>query len=363
MKKLTATAIIILSLALFVFYTYKITHKSFGSPFTKYSSLSYDETGTSILFEMLKRLNFKVSRLTEETIPQDINPKETIILCLSPSRGFSGESKESYIGFIKNGGKVLLTSSHTNALSKFYDTYIEPLTVLAVNEKDNIIQSEAIHGSHFPFLWDNPKLENKNWINCKWPKALTVYSNGYRDVMVFLEHGQGNIIISSEQHFISNETLINHPPLILLKWLLGTRKRVLVDEYHHWLRDRKGLSFLISKYHLHLLIGYLILLTLLYLWHIIPDFRTPIPLYAGENISDQPTLNGYASLLKKGTAKGELLDICLEEWLKAGKGRVAREVDKGTIERIIERKESSANDIESEIVKTYNEISEIIDES
>ncbi|MFH0925306.1 MAG: DUF4350 domain-containing protein [bacterium] len=388
MNKRISIAIITLLLLFLGFSAYKVLEKRFtkGDIYPLYSSLRHDPIGTSILFQTLTKIGYTVDTLTDEKLSEDINPQDTILFILTPSFDISEDSKKDIVNFIQNGGRVFLTvtDSRTNSLMDHFDTKINYETSMSKKDtKENEDSSlfaipnnkqqatcnkqptSSGKGSLFNFLEDLTIINNHLSLTCDWPNALTVYSNGNDDIILLLKHGKGDIVISSEAFFISNESLSKKPPLLFLKWLLNQKNNVIIDEYHHGLYCQRGISFLLKKYHLYWFMLYLIIIFILYLWHILPGFLPPLPpLIRKDGKQGQSSLKGYAYLLSKTIPKEGLLEICWKQWAKGKlQNRFLQEKNKVGIDNLKGKigldKDDKVNKDE-ELIDKYNEMSGII---
>ena len=353
---------------LFAFSAYKIMAMRYrkGDVYSRYSSLRHDPMGTSIFFQSLKKMGYQVETIREAKLPEDVNPQDTILFYISPSLYISKESREGIIGFILEGGRVFISDKHGNRLMNFFDTHI----VYNENnskedENDNNKQEDdrnAINAGLFDFGNEKLKVFNESTLECKWPKSKPVYKLDGQDIILLLNHGKGDIIISSETYFISNESLVKEPPVRFLTWIMNGRKRVLVDEYHHGISYKKGISFLFKKYNLYWFIGYLILIFLLYLWHVLPYFQTPLPRPQRAKLQVQSSLTGYTQLLTKTIPKNKILSICFEQWIKGSRNRFFIEQNKKEIIYIKEKTELTNMDKDEELISKYNKIYNMIKE-
>jgi hypothetical protein len=368
MKNKLPFIIIGLLILFFAFSAYKVMSMRFvkGDVYPQYSSLRHDPMGTSIFFQSLKKMGYRVETIMEEKLPENVNPQNTILFYLSPSFYISKDAREEIISFILGGGRVFVSDKHNNRLLSFFDTKIVYLendnNEQEYDNNEQEYERNAIPEEIFDFANERLKVFNKSTLKCNWSKSKTVYKLNEQDIILLLNHGKGNIIISSETYFISNESLVKEPPVKFLTWIMNGRKRVLVDEFHHGISYKKGISFLLKKYNLYWFIAYLILIFFLYLWYVLPYFRTPLPRPSRGNYQTQTSLRGYTQLLTKTIPKNKLLDISIDQWIKGSKNRFFMEKNKKEIERIKTKTELTNIDKDEELISKYNEISNIIKE-
>ena len=315
--------------------------------------------GASIFFQSLRKMDYTVKTLLEECLPEVPDPEDTILFILSPSFSFSKEAREGIVGFILHGGRVLLTEKEHNSLMDFFDTRIDPNKTDRENDGDenngDVLKAEP--GEMFDFLDEKLTIMDLSPLICEWPRSQTVYTIKDKDIVLLLTHGKGDMIICSETYFISNESLVKGPPVRFFTWIMDGRKQVLVDEYHHGISSRKGISFLLKKYHLYWFIAYLILIFILYLWHVLPRFRKPIPRSSIETPRIRSSLDGYTHILTKTIPRDQLLDISLEQWIKSSRNRLFVERNKSDIDLLKQHTKSKGMERDEDLLNLYNEIS------
>jgi hypothetical protein len=121
-------------------------------------------------------------------------------------------------------------------------------------------------------------------------------------------------------------------------------------------RENPGIATLIGKYHLGGFIAAVGALACLFIWQSSSPFLPPRPDYEeSEIVTGKDSASGFVSLLRRGIAPGQLMEVCLEQWKKSfshGPGKVS-----GMIERI----ESIAVQGSREPVATYRAISQLIE--
>jgi len=245
MRKKFSLLLIGLLIFLFGFSAYKIMYQRFkkGDVYPRYSSLRHDPMGTSIFFSSLEKMGCQVRILKEDEIPEHIHPRDTIMFILYPAFHFDQEMKNAMISFILDGGRIVLTDDRSNSLMNFFETRIERIRS-DPNGKERETISEAFPDDMFDFSGEKVKVMNQSGLISDWSRSQIVYKGGDQNIILLLNHGKGDIIISSETYFISNESMAKHPPVTFLTWIMDGRKEVIVDEYHHGITFEKGISFL-----------------------------------------------------------------------------------------------------------------------
>jgi hypothetical protein len=78
-----------------------------------------------------------------------------------------------------------------------------------------------------------------------------VKTNGsMRVYMAMRKVGKGELVAVSQEWFLVNETIKNHPNPVLLDYLTGGRPGIWVDETLHGLQQDKGVLWLVQRYRL-----------------------------------------------------------------------------------------------------------------
>ncbi|MGA1796783.1 MAG: DUF4350 domain-containing protein [bacterium] len=375
MRRTISIIILILLVLFFLVSASSIMHRRMekGDVYPRYSSLRHDPMGTSILFDSLRKSGCTIEVLTEDEFPEVLDPRDTILFILFPTFDlFSNRDVDRIVGFILSGGRVLITTDDDNSLMDFFHTGIgihdtrkekgedEGTEEEEENETPRI--REAIPGTGFDFSPDSIPLIREQYLTSGWPRAVTVLGSGEHDVVLLLSHGKGDIIISSEPYLISNESLAKDPPAVFLSWVMGGRTHVLVDEYRHGVLSNRGVSFLLRKYHLYWLIGYLAILFLLGLWYLLPHFRRPLPRESVPDNGTRSSLDGYTQLLTKTIPRKQLLDIAMEQWLKGSTNRFFREKNREAAEGLRGYLPQGDVQKDEEVIAAYNEIAQRLKE-
>lgn len=378
MRRTISIIVVILLILCFLVSASSIMHGRLkkGDVYPRYSSLRHDPMGTSILFDSLRKSGCTVEVLIEDEFPEVKDPHNAILFILFPTFDlFSNRDVDRIVGFILSGGRVLMTTDDDNYLMDFFHTGIGLQNTgndkgkdegteeeEEKEEKEKPRTREAIPGTGFDFSPDSIPLIGEEFLTSGWPRAVTVLGNGEHDVVLLLSHGKGDIIISSESYVISNESLAKNPPAAFLSWVTGGRTHVLVDEYRHGVLSNKGVSFLLRKYHLYWFIGYLTLIFLLGLWHLLPHFHRPVPRESAPDTGTRSSLDGYTQLLTKTIPRRQLLDIAMEQWLKGSTNRFFRERNRKAAEGLREHLPLKDVQKDEEVIAAYNDIAQRLKE-
>lgn len=162
--------------------------------------------------------------------------------------------------------------------------------------------------------------------------AIDIYSYGYlkvnmtawqelcrargKSMMVKAKYGRGTVMVSATSYLISNEGMLKTPPVELVAWLIGNRRRVIFNELVHGQSKVHNIAWLVGKYRLPLLLGNLLLIVALYVWR---SFCSSANIQQEKHKSDDDKISstcGLEKLLRKNISRHRLLAVCLAEWHK-----------------------------------------------
>ena len=145
-----------------------------------------------------------------------------------------------------------------------------------------------------------------------------IYTAENRPVIIARSYGNGNLVLSADSFFMSNEALRSERSPELLAWTVGQNSTIIFDETHLGIRKHPGVVSLIKKYHFHWFIFALAILAILFVWKNTVYFVPP-----SENSHDRPGQDVYAnrdsaqgliSLLRRNIPARQLLQTCTREW-------------------------------------------------
>jgi hypothetical protein len=149
----------------------------------------------------------------------------------------------------------------------------------------------------------------------------TLYQRRRHPVIVERSFGAGSLVLSTDSYFVSNESLRRERHAELLAWLAGGRSEIIFDETHLGVEERPGVAGLMRQYHLQGVLLALALIAALFLWKNSVPLVPPPPGDADEGrgalVEGKQASAGFASLLRRGIAPGDLLFTCFAEWKSA----------------------------------------------
>ncbi len=143
-----------------------------------------------------------------------------------------------------------------------------------------------------------------------------LYSARKQIIMIKGEYGRGTVIVSAASYFISNEAMLKNPPVKLLTWLIGDRRRVIFNELVHGNSNQHNIAWLVGKYRLPVLLFNLLLVMMLFVWR---SFYSSVNFQQEQYKSSKAELSstsGLAKLLRKNISPSNLLSTSLTEWRK-----------------------------------------------
>ena len=142
-----------------------------------------------------------------------------------------------------------------------------------------------------------------------------IYARDGKAVVMERKLGEGEIVLTSDSFFLTNEAMKELRHSQLLAWLCGSHVRVIFDETHLGLAASPGIVALLKKHGLAPFFAALIGLAALAIWRqsvaFVPPFRQEEPEIM---VSDSTYSSGMASLFHRNIPPGELLAACFDEW-------------------------------------------------
>jgi hypothetical protein len=149
-----------------------------------------------------------------------------------------------------------------------------------------------------------------------------VYAVGGHPVVASRSVGQGLLVLVADSFLFSNEGLRESPQSEFISWALGPVKRVLFDETHFGIQQRRGVMALARQYRLHGFFAALGVLALLVIWQrVVPGGLAAVPASAGPAaVSGRAAHSGLEDLLRQHTPPERVLEHCLQAWARSAPG-------------------------------------------
>ena len=151
------------------------------------------------------------------------------------------------------------------------------------------------------------------------PEWTTVYSWDDHAVIIERAWENGSIVLCSDSYFVSNEAVRNDQVPGLLAWLTGPSTHIMFDETHLGIADQPNTMTLIRRYRLHLFLGVLILLGILFVWKnnssLVP--KRDIVIGAAPTTFGRGAASGLVNLLRRSIPQKGVIAACIEEWRRS----------------------------------------------
>lgn len=235
------------------------------------SSLREDPYGTSLLFDSYARAGYRVKRSQDADSLADQDASNTTAFFIG-SYGLgvpgieaanareAGKFLARVEDFLSRGGRAVLISHVGELRSTSQDWEVENDWSHWDRQSGPTWISPDLSamptGSEMMFLnADMPSLKtDSHWTALySGPVESDDKTGGSRRVyMAMRKAGKGELIAVSQEWFLLNETIKNHPNPVLLDFLAAGRSGIWVDETLHGLQQNKGLLWLVQRYRLQL---------------------------------------------------------------------------------------------------------------
>lgn len=181
------------------------------------------------------------------------------------------------------------------------------------------IPVEAARSTQYPgaLIWKSK--EYLLPLNDRWAPLYTL-PDGHVALMQ-RAYGDGSIVVASDSYFVSNEAQRKGPQGEILAFLVGDKSQVIFDEFNKGIDRSPGVVGLMKRYRLHVVMGVVVLLALLYAWRasisLVPrrtqeEEQERALLLEGRDAND-----GLAALLRRAIAPNRLLAACVHEWAQS----------------------------------------------
>ncbi len=126
----------------------------------------------------------------------------------------------------------------------------------------------------------------------------------------------GTIVVCSDSYFMSNESMLSNRRPALLLHLFGQHTRLIFDETHLGISRKPGIANLVRRYHLHGLVGGMVLLAGLFIWR---NSTSLVPIESSavqtHTIEGKDHAAGMINLLRRNIGGSRLFEVCLNTWL------------------------------------------------
>jgi hypothetical protein len=248
------------------------------------SSLREDPYGTSLLFDSYARAGYQVKRSQDEDSLSDQNAGRTTAFFIGgyPDNDWENGGKprkaDKFSGrledFLARGGRIVLIQPAWKLKSESQGWEVENKwneapknsgpTWISPTLRDMPAGSEMMYlGADAPWLKTD---EHWSTLYAGPTKADSKPDTPGNVYMAMRRVGNGELIAASQEWFLLNETIKQHPNPALLDFLTGGRPVIWVDETLHGLHQNQGVLWLVQRYRLQvaLMLFWAVLLALLW---------------------------------------------------------------------------------------------------
>jgi hypothetical protein len=132
--------------------------------------------------------------------------------------------------------------------------------------------------------------------------------------------GGGTLALAADSFPLSNEGLRDARDPAYIASLAGADRRIVFDENHFGIVETGSAAQLMRKYHLGGAVAVLALVAGLFLWRSASSFLPAREASASGAVTGRDSLEGLASLLRRGVPEKDLLGACFLEWTKSAPG-------------------------------------------
>ncbi len=367
--KWVSVGMVILSFGVLFYSACEILSRKFstGSVYSAYSSYLSEPIGSSALKETLQAAGRNVEILNRPFDRSAAPPEKTVLFYLSPGiwgRGSADpQEMRNLKDFVLSGGRVFVATGGQDALLREFNIYTRWIYRA---DTEFLLTCAAPVGSMKSYPGAGPLQVTRNWwLDSRWPQSTVLLAADTYPVMIRAEMGRGDIIVCSDPYILSNEGLFVVRASWLLSWIVRDRSTILIDETHHGVLDREGVTSLFGKYHLEPFIIFLTILLFLSLWMIVPAFMPAIP-RLDDSIHIQDTFEGIVNLLGQTVARRDVLRVCYERWSTTEKLNIDSATRSAVENEIwggpdVDARSTSADS--REVCAAYNRIQKILEET
>ncbi len=324
---------VVIALFLFGIIYLLMLRFSSGDVYPRYSSLRTDPTGTKAIYEALEICcDFQMQR-NHEPFSRTKNKFDSafLVLGMEPVALASVPEivAEDVNYFINNGGRMVISlynpPKEKGALSLPDDETSEVLDLGDLWGVRLFSEKKVTGGAYLTRDFRNSGLPSSipvhtslyfQTIHKDWK---TIYQRSQHPFLIERKFGRGSIVLSAESYFLSNQAMAKEPQPSLLVWMVGNKKSVIFDEYHHGIASDSGVMYLARKYDLEWFFLAFVLLALLFIW------KSAAPLVAPEQEpviipqSGKESVAGLTNLLRRNVPEKLLLSVSFSEWQKSAK--------------------------------------------
>lgn len=330
-------------LAFFVFGLVRLFALRFdtGDIFPPYSSLRADPLGSEIFYESLRALPGRTVGRHKRTFDH-LGTGEGTTLFFLGTRGLYLSKKEQGMldRFVRSGGRLVMAfyprfadasekkreerpaSTPAPKVEKERETARDWQVKVEIDRAG--VTADAKRSGDLP-IEPETSWHSGIYFQPQSPAWRVIYRRQQHPVMIERAFGAGSIVLAGDSFFLSNEALLAERKPALLAWLTGPNPRIVFDESHLAIHEDLGVAALLRKYGL---VGFVLaLLVLIALWVWRNATRSLGKKSGGAEtesvVSGRDSFTGFITLLRRGIAPGQLIEVCLTEWRRSQPARLS----------------------------------------
>ena len=316
-----------------------------GGVYPPHSSLRSDPNGTRALAEALERMGVKVARNYKQQ-PDRLEPEGTTLVYVGAPGAMEGllwmndeaaaDIRESLGRFVRKGGRLVITLDSRSAAEQYgIDTSGIDEPIVSTDELPNLplewVPGEPPTGNYLSpvDLWYRHRERSAElpppFSHERQGHFLFVPNGPWHPVSgrpgaayaVRRTLGKGQIVLVGASYFLTNRALSEQPGSDRLIDLLAPRRRVVFDEFHLGLTDRRGIASMAREYGLTGTMGVLGVLAALFIWR---NATRIAPVHPSRRVSREGLIagrdvaSGLLNLLGRAVPRRKLLVVCVDEW-------------------------------------------------
>lgn len=300
------------------------------------SSLRDDPYGASLLFDSYGRAGYQITRGQDEDSLSEQDAAKTTAFFIggfSPNDWIFNDGKlqarekisRRMENFLARGGRVVLVAPSWELTSQSQGWDVGNVWDPAERGKD-------ISPWVLPDLHAMPAGSEEIYISANGPRLQTdvqwtplysrnVEANGKPSgpahvYMAIRQAGNGELIASSQESFLLNETIKTYPNPVLLDFLSGGRQVIWVDETLHGLHQDQGMLWLVQRYRLQVALVLFWSTLLVLLWSMSGDLMQRPTQNQNAQVVRHGEIAGVATrrLLQRSIAKENVVAECWEQF-------------------------------------------------
>jgi hypothetical protein len=395
--------IFIIAICLYALLQLLLMRYSSGDVYPKYSSLRTDPFGTKALYESLQDCcGLKTSRNFDEFYKIRERSESALIFAGSgiPPDEIPASFFNDLDAYMKHGGRLIVTyvpSGTIEIILKEIEEENKKQQEKEEKEKKKQEKKKDAQKTREEELFRTVKLSErwglkyKEFPNSKigsarlatktrLPKVLTWHSPVYfelvgkewnviyrregRAVVTERRIGRGSLVLVSDTFLLSNEAMLRDRQPEFLAWMIGGKKEVIFDEYHHGIATRPGVAALARKYRLHGIAAGLLIMAFLFVWmnstSLVPKYTGPAELKR-KTITGKDTASGLSNLLRRSVSMKDILTLCFSEWKKSVGKEKQRDTRLKKAQEYLTQVSDETNRVKDPVA-SYNRISQILNE-